>query len=401
MAAAVLGAVGARAQESNILTYPASFFTEARPNTAYDMISRLPGFVFDNGNTARGFAGTAVNVLIDGQRPTSKSDDLQSVLARIPASDVEKIEIIRGGAPGIDMQGQPVVANVIRKKQDSTEIVADLEDQIFLLDGHQIPTGSLQITHHSGDSTYEASISRIGNYDDSVGHGTHTITTFSSSNPPLVLEQPAQTTGEGCGGGITGAATIPLFAGQFKANLALQDSPLDSTNRYSAPDQVIRDVSGNKNGELGLHWQGPLGGMELEALILQRLSHLTDVNTSDAVGDHERFTAASDTSESIARETLRYSPDAGLTFEAGGEMAWNTLDGHTQFVQNGINIPLPTPNPHVEERRSEIFGQETWKITPDWMLEAGARFEFSTISETGEVNLSRSFFYPKPRIMLT
>ncbi len=406
-AAVVFLASTGQAQEANILPYPASFFEEARPNTAYDMIARLPGFVFNNGNTARGFGGTAGNVLIDGQRPTSKTDDLQSVLTRMPAADVERIDLVRGGAPGIDMQGQAVVANVIRKKGDSTEIIADAEDNIFL-DGHQVPVGSLQITHHTGDSIYEGSISSIGNFDDSVGNGTHKLTQFDGKNPPDITVQPAHTTGDGFGGAITGAATIPLFAGQFKANLALQDSPFNSTIAYRDPNQLIADVSGNQNGELGLHWKGPLGGFELEALVLQRLSHLSDVNTSDTSNDlithrpdHERFTSTSDTSESIARETLRYSPNAALTYEAGGEMAWNTLDGTTQFIQNNANIPLPTPNPHVEEKRSEIFGQETWKITNDWLLEAGARFEFSTIAETGEVNLSRSVFYPKPRVALT
>ena len=88
--------------QSGVLVYQADFFANARPNTAYDMIGRLPGFTFDNGNSARGFAGTAGNVLIDGQRPTSKTDDLQSILQRIPASDVERIELIRGGARGIE-----------------------------------------------------------------------------------------------------------------------------------------------------------------------------------------------------------------------------------------------------------------------------------------------------------
>ena len=33
---------------------------------------------------------------------------------------MEKIDVIRGGAPGIDMQGQPVIANVVLKTEDST-----------------------------------------------------------------------------------------------------------------------------------------------------------------------------------------------------------------------------------------------------------------------------------------
>ncbi len=91
-AATMLCGAGVAAAQSadgdSVLTYQAAFFAEARPNTAYDMIGRLPGFTFSNTGTARGFAGNAGNVLIDGQRPTSKSDDLQSILQRIPAPDV-------------------------------------------------------------------------------------------------------------------------------------------------------------------------------------------------------------------------------------------------------------------------------------------------------------------------
>src|SRR4051812_15439844 len=42
IAAAICLAGGVEAQQSNVLTYPASFFAEAQPNTAYDMIARLP-----------------------------------------------------------------------------------------------------------------------------------------------------------------------------------------------------------------------------------------------------------------------------------------------------------------------------------------------------------------------
>ena len=105
--------------EQGISVYPASFFADARPATAYDMVGRLPGFSLDTGagTSVRGFAGNAGNVLVDGTRPTAKNDDLQSILQRIPASNVERIELIRGSAPGIDMQGQSVVANVVRKKR--------------------------------------------------------------------------------------------------------------------------------------------------------------------------------------------------------------------------------------------------------------------------------------------
>ncbi|HEY1630026.1 MAG TPA: TonB-dependent receptor [Rhizomicrobium sp.] len=387
------------AGEPSVLSYAPAYFADQRPNTAYDMIGRLPGFTFNDGNTARGFAGTAGNVLIDGQRPTSKSDDLQSVLQRLPASDVERIDIIRGGAPGIDMQGQTVIANVIRKKTDSTKIVATLADNLFA-DGESVPSGSIQFTRHAGDSTYEGSISRTGNFDDSVGNGFHDITDVTTG---IVTHQKAHTSGRGAGEGATGAITTPLFGGTFKANLALQDSPFFSTNSYTAPgnDQTIKDKSGSTSAELGLHWNGDIGGATLETLALQRLGHQSDVNSSLQIGDNQIFESHGDTGESIARATLRYLPIDNLTLEGGLEGAYNFLDGTSSFIDNGVPVALPSANASVNEKRGEFFAQGTWKIDPEWMVEAGARFEYSIIAETGDVNLTRKFFYPKPRAVVT
>ena len=96
--------------------YPPSFFAEAQPVSAYDMVIRLPGFTFDKGQAIRGLAGAGGNVYIDGQPPVSKNDALDEILKRIPTQSVELIELIRGGAPGIDMEGKSVIANVVRKQ---------------------------------------------------------------------------------------------------------------------------------------------------------------------------------------------------------------------------------------------------------------------------------------------
>jgi outer membrane receptor protein involved in Fe transport len=105
----------AAASQGGVIAYTPADFAASRPNTALDMVNRLPGFTVDVGDLVRGFAGAAGNVLIDGQRPTSKSELLTDTLARIPIDQVERIDIIRGGAAGIDMQGRTVIANVIRK----------------------------------------------------------------------------------------------------------------------------------------------------------------------------------------------------------------------------------------------------------------------------------------------
>ncbi|HEX5776169.1 MAG TPA: TonB-dependent receptor, partial [Caulobacteraceae bacterium] len=42
-----------------VVAYPAAFFASAQPNTAMEMVARLPGFAFDSGDGVRGFSGAA------------------------------------------------------------------------------------------------------------------------------------------------------------------------------------------------------------------------------------------------------------------------------------------------------------------------------------------------------
>lgn len=398
-AALMSGTALASGDRNDVLEYPASFFAEQQPATAYDMITRLPGFVFDDGKSARGFAGTAGNVLIDGQRPTAKTNDLQSILQRIPASDVDRVELIRGGAQGIDMQGQTVVANVVRKTDASTQVVVDLTNDIWT-DGHMVPSASVQLTHRVGQSTYEFAVETSTSYDDSVGHGFYDVLDTASGT---TTHHDIRYKSWGIGWSTTGAATVPLWGGQFKGNFTYQDSPDSSTNTYLAPadDFTIIENSGTKKGEVGLHWIGPLGGTELETLMLQRLGRDTDLQTQVAAGDDEIFTQRTRTAESILRATVRYRPNKDLTFETGAEGAYNQLDGQTAYTINGAPVALPNANARVEEKRGEAFAQATWNFAPAFKLEAGSRFEYSVIKDDSPGGLSREFFYPKPRVLLT
>jgi len=128
---------------SSTKIYEAGYFAGAQVQTALDMLTRLPGFTFDPGDEdVRGFAGGSGNVLIDGQRPASKYDSLENILQRIKASSVVRIELIRGSAPGIDMQGQSVVANVIRSTAATIERTIDA-GLYQHADGRLMPEGAI------------------------------------------------------------------------------------------------------------------------------------------------------------------------------------------------------------------------------------------------------------------
>jgi TonB-dependent receptor-like protein len=403
--AAALVPVAAQAAESSVLSYEPGFFAESRPDTALDMINRLPGFSLDNGNSdnnndvSRGFAGTAGNVLINGRRPTTKTDTLSAILRRVPADDVQRIDVIRGGAPGIDMQGRTVVANIIRRSESSTKIVATFENRFFLEGRTIVPFDAVDYTRRTGERTYEASLAAVPYYDDSSnGRGVYDIL---DPNDALASHAASRYEGHGTGIAAKGAITAPAFDGELISKLTLQTEPYDSRISYDSPtfSQSFNTHRRYPNGEFSLNWTRALSSTELEALVLQSYGRETVSDIGDDGTTLQRFDSTTRSGESIARVTLRYRRSTTFTLESGGEGAFNFLRGETSFAVNGSSIALPSGTASVAERRGEVFSQADWKFSEQWVLSAGARFEYSTIS--GDEGDSRSFFYPKPRVVLT
>src|SRR5215208_772091 len=93
-------------------TYTPADFVQFAPRTALDMLNRVPGFGIKQEAEERGLGEATGNVLINGQRISGKSNDVVTELSRIPAQNVERIEIVDAATlnvPGLTGQ----VANVI------------------------------------------------------------------------------------------------------------------------------------------------------------------------------------------------------------------------------------------------------------------------------------------------
>src|SRR5438128_4548242 len=105
-------------QGGRTTVYDPAFFAQYAPRTALDIVQRIPGFTLDlgsnqNGTDVRGFAGTAGNVVVNGQRPSTKSEPLDAFLSRIPASRVRRVEVGPGDLYGADYSSKTQVVNLI------------------------------------------------------------------------------------------------------------------------------------------------------------------------------------------------------------------------------------------------------------------------------------------------
>lgn len=390
--------------QQGVLVFEPAFFAGSSPNTALDMIARLPGFGLDTGDTdTRGFAGAAGNVLINGDRPSSKSDSLDQILQRISAASVERVELIRGGAPGIDMQGRSVIANVVLKRTVQIETVLEANAYTYP-DGYIGPLLRASWSRREGDDQLEVSFSATTDRTDGTGDGYR-----RRYNAAGALIQDAHLELYDRFRNVSGTAA---WQGRRAGGLLRINGVLGWGESINSIDTRIRSGTGRDErvenegdeveGELGLNWARPLGERtELELTGLQRYERDEDLSRSISGPNTAEFGGEGTAGETIGRGVLRFRQSDRWAFEGGGEAAYNFLDSATTYAENGVPVSLPSASVKVEELRGEIFGQTTWRPSPRLTVEGGLRVEVSEISQSGDSDRSETFVYPKPRLQLT
>ncbi len=404
-AAVALPVVAPPAAPSGVVSYGPAFFASLRPNTALDMVQRLPGFSLDAGATVRGFEGAAGNVLIDGQRPASKSDSLSALLNRIPADQVTRIDVIRGGAPGIDMQGKTVIANVIRLSSAGVRGVITY-GELTASDGEHGRGGRVEVSGRAGGKSWEASLTANDVLDDASGDGDGPRVRLDGAGHALLLGA-VHVRGWSDNATLTGAVETPLASGQLRMNLRVYVNAFDQdeTDFIRAPSvhqEIEHDADDTHSSEIGLRYLRPLGARTTTEWVVLRQDK-SDRLAADfrAPGDAELFKLDRRTAETIARSVVRFQQSARLGWEAGAEGAYNTLDSQTRFSLNGTPISLPAANVTVEEARGELFAKSVWRPLPTVTVEAGLREEGSRISSSGDLVLRKSLYFTKPRLAVT
>ena len=393
---------------TGITTYVPAFFAESNPVHARDMIGRLPGFTFIGGNTStRGFAGSAGNVLIDGAGASTKSVSLNEVLQRIPAANVERIEIIRGGAPGIDMQGYPVVANVIRKTSSTTggalEVMPGVNET-----GDWNNRGRAELSHRTDHFSFDGALTAETNAFGGNGTGGNTAgfqaryDRFGNLRDSGRFNVPGYESSYG-GNGVAEYRHDWLGTFRFNASANFNKDRLDS--QYHAVDTagVLTLRSSPSNGrstsyELGADYEGDFYGTRATLLGLYRRAFPVNSSSNPSTGTEAGSKAPN--GETIAQTTLRHELTPWLTLQAGAEGALNFRDTTSFLTRNGVPQVLPNANVRVEEERAELSGTANIILLPELRAELGMRYETSVISQIGDTNRQRAFTFGKPRAIL-
>ena len=392
-------------------------FSRFAPRTALDMVRQIPGFSLDDGNDARGFGQASGNVLINGVRVSGKSNGARDALSRIPADNVERIDIVDGASldiPGLSGQVANVVAHAAEGVSGTwswegrvREVVRPYYDRV-------------EISASGKSKNIEWSLGLEG--DPGRGGANGTERALDADNNLLEVRN-ENFNFIGRGGNVSGSLAWMRDNGDvanFNASYAIwqpnikEVSLRQPTDGSAQVNRLFQRSEDEWNTELGGDYETGLGEGRIKLIGLYRFEHspfknrvfaaTIDGTSSPTLGGSRAvesiFNQTIDEAESIVRAEYSWAKGTKHDWQLAAEAAFNMLESDADeffaadFAPLGPDL-LTGPAERVEEFRAEISATHGQKLTNKLTLQASIAAEMSEISQSGSNETSQTFTRPK------
>lgn len=391
-------------------SYTPAEFARFAPRNALDMLRQVPGFSIRQESQERGLGQASGNVLIDGKRVSGKSNDAVTELSRVSAANVVRIDIVDGATldvPGLSGE----VANVITRPGGIKGQFAWRPEFRAHYADPRLTNGEVSLSGSKGPVQYT-----IGLENNSFRG--------AAGGPTRILD---------AGGAIvelrddvfTANGEVPKLSGRFvidgpgsaAGNLNLSVEKFIYAFRERGPrrgpglidrEREVRADEGGYSYELGGDVEVKLGDGRLKLIGLERFERepfAQSVVTSfadDSSSIGSRFATTGKSGERIGRAEYRWK-GGGADWQVSSEAAFNSLDNVSRLFDLSPDgdfeeVPLPGGSAEVTEDRYEVVGSYGRSLSPKLSFQMSAGGEYSTLSQSGDNGLTRSFLRPKGAI---
>ena len=398
--------------------YTPQDFVRYAPRTALDMLRNVPGFSIEGGGGGfaggggqqRGMGQASGNVLVNGERLTSKSTGVNDQLTRIAARDVVRIEIVDGSTLNIPgLSGR--VANVVARAGGASGRFEWRPQASTGPAPIRWTQGDISVSGTTGPAAYTLSLRNDSFYG---GSGGPDIFSYPSG---LVDARYNENSSKFDSPKL--GANLAFDLGDTRANLNLSygrrwfRSREDEFRTDPAMVPLLEAIDTRNEGwdyEVSGDVEFPFGPGRLKLIALDSFD-TSDFRTGQVVSIADgradtgsRFTRASDEGERIGRAEYRW-PMLGGDWQWSAEAAFNRLDNVAGlFFLDGagefVEIPFPAGTGGVREDRYESLLTYSRPLASTLSLQLTAGGEHSTIAQTGANALSREFLRPKGTLNL-
>jgi hypothetical protein len=410
-------------QRIGTTVYDAAYFAPFAPRTAYDIVQHVPGFTLDLGSTqtqngsvdVRGFAGTAGNVVINGSRPSTKAETIDITLQRIPAQRVVRVEVSPGDRFGSDYAGKSQVLNIIMSDESGFDAnVTAAAKRWFTGYVNTDIQGSALIRRGASTINLSGGTGRNRQLEEGTDVltdlATGQLVEFRRKHNSYFNRDPFLSAAWGLEHGSSDAIHV---------NARWQPSSFDlfQSNRASPVGKPVHDDNLLQNYrdpllEIGADITRPLAGGAIKFVALETRRKRHDEDTylgrsgllpESPVDSGFQQLVKARRNETIGRLSWTRQQILGVSFEAGAEAAYNTLDSNVDFSSieadgSRINIPLPIANATVTERRGEAYVSIGKSFSPNLRVDGGVNYEWSNLKVRGDATADRTLTFLKPNL---
>ena len=395
--------------------YTPADFTRFAPKTAYDMLQQVPGFAIQTQDTTdRGLGQASENVLINGQRIANKSGGAVGQLQNIPASNVDRIEIVDAASLGIaGLSGQ--VANVVLKAANRSSGQFEWRPNFRAhYTRPELLGGSVSYSGKTGPVDYTLSVKNdygrggIGGpiwiYD-----GNHDLIETRREVYHSEYEQAAMEAKFGIDGPGSSLGNLTLDYTPYWNPQHLRDSRIEADGELRSRTNIQRldGYTADINGD----YDFALGPGRLKLIGVQHWQHEPIVDTdilyfltAGADDQGSRFSRDTHSSETVTRG--EYSWKSGVNnWQVSFERAFNSLDQVGRLFELSPDgtfgeVPFPGGSGKVTELRYEGLATLSRPLTRKLDLQVAAGAEISHLDLLGDDQPARKFLRPKGSITL-
>ena len=403
------------AAQAGRTVYEAAYFAVFQPSTALQIVQRVPGFTLELGDQAvRGFSGAAGNVVINGQRPSAKADTLDTILGRIPAARVLRVEVGRGDLFGSEFAGKAQVVNLVLTSAGGISgTVQGTARRSFT--GGVYPQGSASALVTRGRSTFN--VAGGINNDATPEEGTDTLFALPSGR---VVEFRAKRNAISGPNGYLSASWAhdagPNRTAHLNGRFALSRFTIRQVSEVVPVEGPLRDdrlrlVERNSDYEIGGDVTRPLlgGAIKFVGLATRRNRYDTGVSlfrlTDGTLLDGFEQSLRNRREETVGRLVYNHAGLGGWSVELGGEAVLNKLRSAVDLFAldatgSRLRIDLPVDRAVVTEYRGEAFVNAGRALTKRLRLDLGLTYEASRLTVMGDATARRVLKFLKPKATL-
>ena len=416
------------ANEDNKIIYEKEYFEQFNITNVNDALKRIPGVEnigsrnsqsYEPGsNKKRGFGSSGTQILINGERQSSKSNSIIKTLERINADSLIRIEVIRGSEAGLDVRSDGVIVNIIVDSSLSKSSGTWSAALGYLTSGDSNWRGTGSWATKIKNTDLVLGLERIGDLN-SRKYNEFTVDQEQSLLYYRLREtieyQSSNRVNIDLNSKLNDKSTIRIntlvwFNGKENAPQIQEYFSPSDTNNKAFYKKINWDRREDNDGwEFGGDWEHQINknhSLKLRVVLTEENEDQNDISfLDDTENSYNNSTETNirKENERIIRLSFNKLIDKNSSLEYGFESAYNKLNRIFNlrfFDSNSIetNAGLINTSGLVEEDRYEGFLSYNLPLSEKIRAELALNYEWSEISQSGDVNLSREFKYWKPRI---